>query len=422
MSGPQRLFFDISYTRTQRGHVGVSRTVRRLLQALQQLSVQQGWACEAVAFHSTGFRRAHPPTTGLSAEAPDARLAARVLRWLSNGQMRRVISACVPLPVLHRAWTAHGRWTYDALSADEAPVDFRPGDWLVSVDQSWNYPFWLVARRAREQGARVMVMVHDLIPLRHPQFCNPLFVRVFGHWLRQTAQATDALICNSSATEQDLRAYAVAQGLRLPPTGHYRLGSDPFSAEPGSQVRPALQQLLSQPSPCFAAIGSFEPRKNYGFLLDAFEQLWAAGGDVRLIVAGRANEESRALIERYRRHPEAGARLLCLFDATDAEVADIYARCRALVFPTLAEGFGLPLVEARTQGCPVIASDLPALAELADRGVALFPVGSHPAFRQLVMQAAATDLRQTVAPMALFTWQDSAAQLLAFGRRALDRI
>ncbi len=417
MSGPQRLFFDVTHARTQKGTVGITRTVRRLLQALQQDVSMQGRTCAAVAFHSSGYRLAAEQDSAPAGQAPDGKLSAMILRLTSGGPLRRMASG-LPMPLLHAVWSRQNKWVFDRLSAAEAPVAFQPGDWLVTVDQAWNYAFRAGAGLAHRQGAKVIVMVHDLIPVRQPQFCNRLVTRVFGDWLADVAAVADAIICNSAATQADVREHCRAMGWRTPPTAHFRLGCDPAGAAQ-AQVRPAVARHLSAGPACFAAIGSFEPRKNYGFLLDAFEHLWARGHDLRLLLAGRPNEESHALVERLRKHPQAGDRLLCLFDATDAEIALVYERCRALLFPSLAEGFGLPLVEARALGCPVIASDLPALAELADAGVWLFPVGDAVAFRRLVVEAAATDLRAQAGRMPAFTWRDSATQFVAAGRQAL---
>jgi alpha-1,2-rhamnosyltransferase len=412
MSRPRRLFFDVSYTRTQQGNVGITRTVRRLLDALQHQAQHEGWTCDAVAFHSAGYRLAQTQVEDGGTASAGAGVPARLLRAVSNGRMRRLISASLPLPVLHRAWGWYNRRTFDALSAGEPAVAFAPGDWLVLADQSWNYRVRDAATRARAQGARVVLVVYDLIPLRNPQFCNRLFPPVFAQWLQGMLETADAVVCISRATQDELRDHCRSAGWRLPAVAHFRLGCDPFVITGAKASRAVLADFLSRKAPCFAAVGSFEPRKNHGFLLDVFEQLWAEGRDVLLLVAGRPNEESREVIERYRGHAQAGTRLLCLFDATDSEIEDIYLRCRALVFPTLAEGFGLPLVEARSQGCPVIASDLPALAELVDPGVSLFPVNSMPAFRHLVIQAAVTGVRATAGRMAPFTWQQSAAQFL----------
>ncbi|MCM2310389.1 MAG: glycosyltransferase [Steroidobacteraceae bacterium] len=391
-----------------------------MLGALEEVAPACGWSCAPVAFHTSGFRRAKS-AAARRAEDTSERLPARLLRWMGNGTARRVASACVPLPVLHWAWARQNRWTFDALSAAEQPVDFGSGDWLVVGDQSWNYEAWTAAARARRSGARVVAIVYDLIPLSHPQFCNPLFTRVFADWLLRMLEVSDAVLCISRATEQALRDHCRAAGVALPPTTHFRLGCDLPAADGTATVRSSLERFFAEDEPCFAAVGSFEPRKNYGFLLDVFEELWAAGNAVRLLVAGRENQESHAVIERFRKHPQAGKRLMCLFDASDAEIGLIYARCRALVFPSQAEGFGLPLVEARARGCPVIASDLPALQELADAGVSLYPVCSKPALGQLVLRAASAHDREAAGCMAPFHWHDSAQQLLEKGRFLLEQ-
>jgi glycosyltransferase involved in cell wall biosynthesis len=133
---------------------------------------------------------------------------------------------------------------------------------------------------------------------------------------------------------------------------------------------------------------------------------------LRLVVMGRPHADCRDLIARIKSHPEQGRRLLAVFDASDEELAAAYGVCRALVLPSLAEGFGLPLVEARTRGCPVIASNLPSFAELADAGVQLFEPDDGDALQVLLAEHAATNLRCTTQPMRPFTWQDSAMQCL----------
>jgi hypothetical protein len=81
----------------------------------------------------------------------------------------------------------------------------------------------------------------------------------------------------------------------------------------------------------------------------------------------------------------------------------------------------LPLVEARMLGCRVIASDLPALAELADQGVSLFPVNSRPALKQLVLAASNPSPGSEPGKMPYFGWQESALQMVSRTRTALQR-
>ena len=105
-------------------------------------------------------------------------------------------------------------------------MEFRAGDWLILADESWNYRAWLAAENARWRGAKVVLVLYDLIPLRQPQFCAPLFTRVFDRWLRRMVNNSDAIMCISAATENDLHAFAEEHAIVLPGTGHFRLGSD----------------------------------------------------------------------------------------------------------------------------------------------------------------------------------------------------
>jgi glycosyltransferase involved in cell wall biosynthesis len=406
MTGTARVYVDVSYTRIQQGNVGITRTVRRLAAEFATLA-----SCTPVAWHRSGFRAVSGPMERAPHSASSEHGWATRLFGIAHSTVVRRLAAMLPILLVRTAWAVVNALTFNRLSARDRRVRFAPGDLLVMADEAWNYPAWTAAAQAGREGARVVLMIHDLIPLRHPEFCDPLFSHVFGRWLHRMLACSHAVVCNSSSTEKDLHAWCGAHGVPLPPTGHFRLGSD-LPAGIGRAPRPHVAAFLGGGEPCFAAIGTIEPRKNHAVLLAVFEQLWAAGNDVRLLVAGRAHPESSATVRRLLAHPEQGLRLLTLLDASDEEISMAYSTCRALVLASLAEGFGLPLVEARTRGCPVIASNLPALAELADEGVHLFEPGSVDKLKALIVQQAKNDARAHVAPMPPFTWRDSARQCL----------
>jgi glycosyltransferase involved in cell wall biosynthesis len=414
-----RLWFDVSYTLTQTGNVGITRTVRRLLDELRELQAESGSACEPVAFHSSGFRHASRfVAVGHVPKRSPHRGGQRLFRLLSGSMARRMIGLAqrvLPWPLLQWVWRKSSVATFNALSREAGEVHFEPGDILFVADASWKYPAWLAARSARRQGARVVVLVYDLMPIRNPEFCFGLVPPLFRNWLHHMLNCSDAVICISKATENDLRTWVRelgAAGPCLPPTGNFRLGSDISVAHAGVP-RAQLSSFVASSSVCFGAVGSFEPKKNYAFLIDVFDQLWAGGADWRLVIAGRPTPECAPLLSRVRNHPEQGRRLLTILDATDEEIGQIYGRCRALVFPSLMEGFGLPLVEARTRGCPVIASDLPVFMEVADQGISFFERSSASALKAVLARHAAIDQRQTVGSMPPFLWRDSARQCRA---------
>ena len=404
-----RLFMDVSYTRTQQGNVGITRTVRALFRALESSA-----GCTPVVFHRNGYRQLLA-SDSLNDSAPADRrkkgnAATGLFRWLNAAPVRRFASL-IPLPILRRCWEFSNRMTFHSMAAEAAPLEFQHGDRLILADQSWNYHAWQAADVARSQGAAVVLVIYDLIPLRQPQFCEPLFTEVFGRWLPRMLASSDAVICISAATEDDLRRWCADHGQGLPRTAHFRLGSDLPGGGRGS-IRTDLADFFGATEPFFAAIGSIEPRKNHQLLLAAFEQLWKEGLPARLFIAGRPHPQCRSMVETMKAHPQQGRLLRTVWDATDAEVALAYAHCRALVFSSLAEGFGLPLVEARSRGCPVIASELPALIEIADEGVFFFRGDKMENLVAVLREHLARDHHAVAGKMKNFTWDDSAVEFL----------
>lgn len=400
MSPPARVFVDITHAREQRAMVGITRTVRSLLAALDA----QGPSL-AVSF---GAGRFHLSETAASDGSKPSRLSAA----LGAPQLRRV-AAGLPLAVVDAGWQLAGRVAL-ARTGGGAP-GFRHGDWLLLADQCWNYPAWEGAAQARRAGARVVLVVYDLIPLLFPQFCEPLFTRVFARWLPRMLGQCDAVACISAATLDDLRTWAGAHGVALPPAVHFRLGSEVPRATAGS-VRTAVESFFDA-TPVFSMVGSVEPRKDHAQVLDLFDRLWAAGKPCKLFVAGRPHPLSHEVAARLERHPRAWRELLFVQDASDAEIGLAYDRSRALLFPSRAEGFGLPIVEARTRACPVIARALPCIREIADGGTTLFEDDAQLAE---VLGTAIVTPRPGVAAMPAFSWADSAAQLMARVGQALE--
>lgn len=407
-----RVLFDVTFTRTQARPAGIPRTVARLRDAMATAAA----GCEVVpvTFHRGRLRtlRQQPAAAIEPVAAGGEPHTAAWRRWLL-GRLAPLVSARLPTAMRQQAWLAYHRALFNRASRHDSPLKPRPGDVLLLCDASWNYEIGAAAARVRAAGGRVVLMVHDIMPIRQPGFCSPVFAWAFVRWLRGMLAASDAVVCNSRATEDDLCEWAATQAIRLPPTGHFRLGHDAVAHGSPGAVRANLAAFMQAGGPCFATVGTIEPKKNHGFLLDTFEQLWAGGADARLLVAGRPTEQCAGLVRRLLQHPEQGRRLLTVLDASDAEIAHVYAGCRALLLPSLFEGFGLPLVEARSQGCVVIASDLPAFRELADGGVFLHPQGSHAGLADLILRHAQASRPSGLPAMPPFTWDDSAAQCWA---------
>ncbi|CAM2165660.1 Glycosyl transferase family 1 [Burkholderia orbicola] len=124
-------------------------------------------------------------------------------------------------------------------------------------------------------------------------------------------------------------------------------------------------------------VGTVEPRKGHDQVLGAVEELWQRGFDVVLVVAGRQGWNVESFASRLRAHPENGKRIIWLEDVSDSQLGWLYKNLGGLVMASMAEGFGLPLVEAMHHGMPILARDLPVFREIAGESASYF-YGDNP--------------------------------------------
>ncbi len=232
--------------------------------------------------------------------------------------------------------------------------------------------------RWREQGVRIHFLVHDILPVLRPEFFPPGADREFGAWLQAVGGAADVLVCISAAVAEETRAWLHSQdpGRPLPGFAVLHHGADINASQPSTGLAPDAETVLADiaSAPSFLMVGTVEPRKGHAQALDAFEQLWAQGEDVRLVIVGHEGwkglpDGSRrtipAIVKRLRNHPELGKRLFWLQGISDEYLDRVYAAGACLLFASEGEGFGLPLIEAARHGVPLLARDLPVFREVA---------------------------------------------------------
>lgn len=243
----------------------------------------------------------------------------------------------------------------------------KRGDWfltpeLFSESERPGFTAFLDARPCRFAG-----IFHDAIPLKHPHITWPQSVARHPEYIKLLSRF-DRIWAVSAASRDELIGFWRWQGIEtIPPVEVLALGAD-FDGSPRTISRaPAeLPRLLS--------VGILEPRKNQLFLLDVCESLWADGVAFELHLVGRVNPHfGSPILSRIKSLQRKYRGLRYHRSASDAQVAQLYATARASVFPTIAEGCGLPLLESLWKGVPCVCSDLPVLRENADGG-GCFPV------------------------------------------------
>lgn len=197
---------------------------------------------------------------------------------------------------------------------------------------------------------RCIVMIHDLIPLDHPEFSRPAPATRFRTRL-DAALGAETLLCNSQATADALAA--------AEPRVAARCLALPLGVTTTATVAPGPEGV-----PRFTVLGTIEGRKNHALLLSLWRRLSAMPDPPHLHVVGRRGWAAASVFETLDRAPFMGRTVFEHADLDDAAVARLIAGSRALLFPSFAEGFGLPLAEALAMGVPAIAADLPALREV----------------------------------------------------------
>lgn len=214
-------------------------------------------------------------------------------------------------------------------------------------------------RNAAALKARSAFMIHDLIPLTHAEYCRPGVDVTHRQRVRTALAHADGLIANSQATYDALAQEAKNAGLALPPTVVALLAS-------GMQQR---QRSVDAPlaQPYFVMLGTIEPRKNHWMLLHVWrrmvEELGASAP--KLVIIGRRGWECENVVDMLERCEAIRGFVIEKSNCSDEEVQAWLTHARALLFPSFAEGYGIPLVEALELNVPVLASRLGAFEEIA---------------------------------------------------------
>lgn len=281
---------------------------------------------------------------------------------------------------------------------------------LFSPDVARHFP----ALFARVAGPRVAVF-YDAIPLKLPELTPPATVARFPGYLRELL-AFDGIAAISEDSRAVLVDYWQWLGVASPPV---------VTALPLGITPPAPAAAPTAPDhaapPVVLSVGSLEGRKNHVALFDACEQLWADGRHFELRLIGLAQRQTGArALARLQALQAAGRPLRYDGAASDATVRSAYAACAFTVYPSLMEGFGLPVLESLGHGKPCICSARGALGEAAaGGGCVTLPTVDAPSLAAAMSallddSARLTALTAAARHRTFRTWADYAAALLAW--------
>lgn len=300
----------------------------------------------------------------------------------------------LPLPtrLMYRLWSSMGRPRVDGLLGG------------LDVYHATNY-FLPPVRSSRR-----MVTIHDLTFLAAPDLCSPKIVGPYSRMMRTHARDADAIMAYSESTKSDVVRYldVAPEKVSVAPMAV----DEGFTAMPRDEAAALLDREYGIPSPFLLFVSTLEPRKNVPTLLRAFSRI-ARSIPHYLVLIGSIGWKSEEIFETIARL-RLGARVIRPGFIPHHKLPAFYSAADAFVFPTYYEGFGLPLLEALTCGCPVITSNNSSVPEVVgeaalcsdatdDESIAgdILRVVGNPALREEMIRRGFRQARR-------FSWNDCA--------------
>ena len=328
-----------------------------------------------------------------------------------GARLRAELGALAGERLVTVVWSQQARgWVRpDGSAAASAATDWLFTPELFSEEERPGFAAWLA-----QPACRTAAVFYDAIPLKFPQTTWPHSVARHPGYLKLLA-GFERVLAISETSRDELEGYW--NWGRMPRRAHVL--AFPLGADGCGQPR-ARNRELPAGEPALLLVGILEPRKNQLLLLDAAERLWAEGLDFTVHLVGRVNPHFGAEVERRVRALAArrpGLRYHGPLD--DAQVAALAAQCRVAVFPSQAEGNGLPVIEALWRGLPCVCSDIAALQEHArGGGCVVLPAGNVAAWTAGLRTLLTDDQRigelvRATLNRSLPTWRESAQAVLA---------
>lgn len=257
-------------------------------------------------------------------------------------------------------------------SIPENAIYFNVGHYTLAIPQ---FLAWLDKRR----DVKPVLMLHDTIPLDGPELVSPNSVRQHTKMVRSVARYGAGLIVTTAhARETILRALAAAGRSGIRTLSIALPLAEAFDSAP--KPEPLLENI-----PYFVVCGAVEPRKNHLLLLNVWRLLCASPEPApHLLVVGSQGWRGQSILDQMFRCPATHGKIHHVMGLSTQAMKSLIAGSLGLLSPSLAEGFGLPIIEALHLGAPVVASDIPAHREVAGDNATLLDPTDEAAWRSAI--------------------------------------
>jgi glycosyltransferase involved in cell wall biosynthesis len=419
-----RLFVDVTNTYNSGLRTGIQRVIRSLAKELSDLAADHGVEVFLVTCDTRNPRKHNllsqvqfstddpQKNVNISADqffsseffSPLERLSRRTKTLgfpkLLNSRFVKIIFR----NVVHFLFLIY---SYRFFRTKVKNVKFRKGDVLLLADAFWATPNFLsTTKQAKRRGAKIAVLIHDIIPITHPEFCDSSFVNNFTKMLPDVLSLADLLLYPSFYTRDQLVSSFFPSGINVP---NKRI----LWGNSKNQVQNIYEDLPRRPN-SIIMVGTLEPRKNHVLVLKWFLKL--ASPQIQLTVIGKSGWMNKSVTTALNRETSLNPNLRWIEDASDDDLFYEMSRHEVGLMASHVEGLGLPVLEYSNLGLKLVLSDIPVFREIAGDSAYFFDSTSIESLDEAIGKALAN---KNVSSVPEVLWKDTAREILIFLREEL---
>lgn len=403
---PRRIFIDCSAVDFTRQPTGIPRVVKKYIEVGYAWASRRGIEVIPVIPLADSFCLVRPvPGKGAPTVLVSRAVASEAAKKSGPGgkiriawdYLRNVVhhgmnfaAALLPIPPVKSASTWIDEMLNDLTLAHDSylernslgSVTFvpQPGD-VLFAPAYWHDVDPAIYRALRARGVAIVILVHDLLPIMFEHFYPSPWRYLFKDNVRAAFGYASAFFCVSSFTRAALQEFGHRSKLDPVPMMTSYNGFEPLVSEAAAtEIMQATQKPIMGNRKLFEAVrlkpllmvGSVEPKKGHVPVVKCMEALWQAGYQRPLVIIGRSGWMERDVVAAIRGSFFFNKKMFWFVDADDYDLASAYIFCHALIFSSLAEGFGIPMIEAAYYGKPTIALDTPVVREVLGENALFF--------------------------------------------------
>ena len=268
----------------------------------------------------------------------------------------------------------------------------------------------------------IILTIHDLSFYRFPEFNFEWFIKKYQSLVLKNAQRAKKIIADSDSTKHDIINFLKIDRQKIDVV--YLAADEKFrvmaSKEKTEKFKKEINEKFKIPKKYIFSVGTIEPRKNFKILIKAFnvfKKSFTESENYCLVIAGKTGWKSEETFEEYRQSPFKED-IIFTGGVNDEELVTLYNQASLFVYPSIFEGFGLPVLEAMSCGLPVITTDTSSIPEIyPDKDFLLNPFDEVEMAKKINLVLTNENLRKSLINFSLemakkFSWEETALKTM----------